>query len=99
MFSSWQRYSLFDNVIGFGVRLYRKTSLNKPNNIIPQKFDLHRPEISVQVYTQEQYEAAKELEIEHIYYKNFIHILADSLLVILACVDTCNSKFVYSLTK
>lgn len=55
------------------IRLYRKTSLNKPNNIIPQKFDLHRPEISVQVYTQEQYEAAKELEIEHIYYKNFIH--------------------------
>ena len=55
------------------IRLHRKTSLNKPNNIIPQKFDLHRPEISVQVYTQEQYEAAKELEIEHIYYKNFIH--------------------------
>lgn len=54
------------------VRLHKKVGLNKPKAVVPLKCDLINPEITVQVYTQEQFEAAKELGIKHIYFKNFV---------------------------
>lgn len=54
------------------IRLHKKVSLNKPKEIIPLKNVLRTPEITVQVYTEEQFEAAKELGIKHIYYKNYV---------------------------
>lgn len=54
------------------VRLHKKVGLNKPKAVVPLKCDLINPEITVQVYTQEQFEAAKELVIKHIYFKNFV---------------------------
>jgi len=53
-------------------RLNKKVLLNQQKEISPSKFELHSPKICVQVSNLEQYEIAKELGIEHIYYKNVV---------------------------
>ena len=52
------------------LRLSKEVSFVYPHNLKVQECNLHAPIISVEVSNEEQYEAAKELGIPHIYYKN-----------------------------
>ncbi|MCR5308696.1 MAG: U32 family peptidase [Bacilli bacterium] len=42
------------------------------STIVPKKYKSHEPELAVQVVNEEQYEAAIELGIKHIYFDNYI---------------------------
>mgnify|MGYP003313048575 CR=1 FL=1 len=53
-------------------RLIVNVNKKTPTTIVPKKYKLHDPELAVQVVTQEQYEAALELGIKHIYFENYI---------------------------
>ena len=54
------------------IRLYRKETNKVPAPIIPKKYKSHEPELTVQVVSQEQYDAAVEAGIKHIYFENYI---------------------------
>lgn len=54
-------------------RLNKKIVFNKkPTEIVPKDCQLTKPEITVEVQNTEQFNAAKELGIKHIYFKNKI---------------------------
>lgn len=53
-------------------RLERKVVTKEAQEIVPMKHDLIDPEITVSVMNEDQYEAAKEAGIKHIYYKNIV---------------------------
>ncbi|MCF0125440.1 MAG: DUF3656 domain-containing protein, partial [Clostridia bacterium] len=53
-------------------RLKHQVERNEAQTIIPKSHELISPEITVSVINDEQYEAAKEMGIKHIYYKNVI---------------------------
>ena len=53
-------------------RLDIKLKKKVANLIVPKKYKSHEPELAVQVVNQEQYEAAVEAGIKHIYFENFV---------------------------
>ena len=53
-------------------RLNFKVIRRHPSEIKVQECELIEPEITVQVSNKEQFEAAQELGIKHIYFKNFV---------------------------
>lgn len=56
------------NSIRLNTPLIRKT----PKKIVPQVHEKHDPIITIQVTNEEQFNIAKELGIEHIYFKNIV---------------------------
>lgn len=54
------------------IRLYRKEINKVPAPIVPKNYKSHDPELAVQVVNQEQYDAAVEAGIKHIYFENYI---------------------------
>ena len=54
------------------IRLKDNVITNNYQNIIPKKYELHAPQITVQVFNEEQYETVKKLGIKNIYYKNIV---------------------------
>lgn len=54
------------------VRTEIKVEKNAPTSIIPKKYKIHEPELAAQVTNMEQYEAAVEAGIKHIYFDNFV---------------------------
>ena len=54
------------------IRLYRKETNKVPTPIVPKSYKPHEPELAVQVVNQEQYDAAVEAGIKHIYFENYI---------------------------
>ena len=53
-------------------RLFRETIAGKKIEINPKKYEAQKPELTVEVVNDEQYAVAKELGINHIYYKNVV---------------------------
>jgi len=54
------------------LRLNREVIRSNKIEIVPQKCELHEPEITVEVSSESQFEIAKSLGIKHIYFKNII---------------------------
>ena len=54
------------------VRLFLEANKKVPSTIIPKNYKVHEPELAVQVVNQEQYEAAVEAGIKHIYFDNYV---------------------------
>ena len=53
-------------------RLKKNVVKKNHNDIHPKQYKAHEPELAVQVVSEEQYEAAVEAGIKHIYFENYV---------------------------